>query len=380
MKSMLVEELHRLTKHQIGDLLGITQQEVNRISKVELLALLNDAITNHRSLLKKAYQRYDKELGMHPSKVEEYLMITKTERLRWTKEKKLHVVDYSVLKKWGKTLKVPIYNSYQIQNLTEKQIEIWRLEHQQRTEAARKKAAKKAVQTRKKNQSIQKEFYEKTFKKVVLEWFAINGKLGASLLLAYWTMWVSRWAKEFQLLAQTARSKKNEYLHKKEQFYEMKNEAIRRLALSPYTKTEFYQAPNADKITSLKFCPNHYELWQLQREFAYLSKWDFYYSHHSTINQCRLCTVDIEEDYYSLYFTSIEQNEYRFSFHTPYPIGKSFFPPKDSLPHVLHEEKEGLFRFGRALQDEEKIIFKEKEVIKHFHDAVIKFDLYMKQE
>jgi hypothetical protein len=51
-------------------------------------------------------------------------------------------------------------------------------------------------------------------------------------------------------------------------------------------------------------------------------------------------------------------------------------PLKDNLPRVHHTEQEGMFRFGRSLFEEEKIVFKEKEVLKHFQEAVQKFSLY----
>ncbi|WLD92800.1 hypothetical protein [Alkalihalobacillus sp. AL-G] len=91
------------------------------------------------------------------------------------------------------------------------------------------------------------------------------------------------------------------------------------------------------------------------------------------------CIVEIEDDYYSLFFIAIQSEDlkkFRFSFHTPYPIGQHFLPLKETLPKGSHQEQEGLFRFGRTLIDEEKIIFTEKEVVKQLKESIQKFDLY----
>lgn len=68
---------------------------------------------------------------------------------------------------------------------------------------------------------------------------------------------------------------------------------------------------------------------------------------------------------------SISQEDMlRFSFHMPYPIGKNIFPAAKKLPHVEHEEQDGLFRFGRPLLVQEKIIHREKDVLAHFEQAL----------
>ena len=61
----------------------------------------------------------------------------------------------------------------------------------------------------------------------------------------------------------------------------------------------------------------------------------------------------------------------RFAFHIPYPVGRAFLPPPHSLPHVRQTEQEdGLFRFGRRLDDGEKILYREKDVETQFAQAL----------
>ncbi len=229
----LAEDLSKLRKDEIGDLLQLSQKEVNSTKKDTLLSNLLSLINQNDVQLKEVYKKFSKDLGLHPCKVEEYLNISKTERLRWTKENKLKVVGYSSFRKWGKDLEYPLYDAYHIKRISQEDINNWRNRHKKKLEEARKSALQKASETRNKNRAIQKEFYENTWKNLLKEWFLIDGQLGASLQLAYWTMWISRWAKEYQIKSRTARIKADEYLDKKEQFYSLKNEAIKRLALSP---------------------------------------------------------------------------------------------------------------------------------------------------
>ena len=81
----------------------------------------------------------------------------------------------------------------------------------------------------------------------------------------------------------------------------------------------------------------------------------------------------MERDYYALYYLEIRTEQLpgtRFSFHIPYPIGATFLPPADNLPKVAHVERDGMFRFGRALIDEEKIIHRERAVLAGFESAL----------
>lgn len=371
------QEFKKLTKQEFGELLHLSSKEIRVLKKECLLCKLQQQIAGNDILLKSIYKKHASKLGMHPNQVEEYLNITKTERLRWTSQGRLVVVERVSFKKWGKELEYPLYSTYHIRNLNLKIINRWREEHQRKIKENRMQAIKKAQQTRIENNQLHKDFYEHQWKAMLADWYKNNGKLGASLQLSFWTMWISRWAKEYQRKAFTAKKNAEEYLAKKELLYALKNEAIQRLTLSPYASLSFYQPLNPEKITHLEFCSHHFDLWKLDREeYGYLSKFDFYYNNEAAINNCDLCEVDIDEDYYSLYYLAIGYQDYHFSFHTPYPIGLDYLPSKESLPSISHEEQEAMFRFGRPLFEEEKIIFTEKEVIKHFNEAIVKYDMY----
>ncbi|MTT31413.1 hypothetical protein GMB86_05185 [Terrilactibacillus sp. BCM23-1] len=355
------------------------EKEIRKRKKDELIQKLFNEMGSNEVRIRDIYKKYSFEFSLSPYDVENILGITKTERLRWTKDEKLKVAGYNSFRKYGKTIEYPKYDSFQIYHISKKQLEKWREEHKNEVNKKRKQAINKAKTTRKRNVNIQKQFYEKEWKKILVEWYKVDSKLGVTMELAYWTMWVSRWAKESQLKSLSARTKKKEYDENKANFYQMKNEAIKRLIQSSFSTLSFYKPRNADKTTYIQFCDVHFSLWGIEREFEYVSKWDFYAWHKKEIQKCDSCMVKVVKDYYSLFYVSIQHEElkdYHFSFHIPYPIGQVFLPDKANLPNVVHEEQEGLFRFGRPLVGDEKVIFTIKNTVKHFQAALTKFDLY----
>ena len=110
-----------------------------------------------------------------------------------------------------------------------------------------------------------------------------------------------------------------------------------------------------------------------------LNRWEYFTLFGASVSRCPHCTVERARDYYSLFFLEITAVTFpglRFAYHTPYPIGKRLgFPSPGKLPRVDHSdaEQEGLFRFGRSLLEEEKIIYREQEVQQHFEAALAEF-------
>lgn len=82
----------------------------------------------------------------------------------------------------------------------------------------------------------------------------------------------------------------------------------------------------------------------------------------------------VERDYYALYYLEITTSiipDVHFSFHMPYPVGKSLFHSPKNLPTVQHIEQDGLFRFGRTLYPFEKITHREIDVRVHFEQVLL---------
>ena len=379
---MLINELqiHGLEKSQLIEEISCKNESLLKLKKQELVILLIEKINGNELLQRKIIKKYPEIFALHPSKLEEFLGITKTERNRWTSESKLPVVYYESFRKWGQSLEYPMYNYDEaIQVLNKNKIEKWRKQHSEKVSKNRKASAKAAVIARKKNQSLAKLFYEGEWKSMLKQWYMEDLIVGASLQLAYWTMWVNRFAKEMQIKERNAIKKAANYRDKKEFFYQLKAESLAALFKSPLCKIQFYRPEKPDKINNLQFCQDHYELWLHEREFDYISKWDFFSMYDKQIKKCPSCSFQIQKDYYSLYFLSISSGDIRFSFHTPYQLGKETFPEPQKLEKVSHHEQEGIFRFGRGLVDEEKIIFTEKNILKYFNEALEKYNFALNQ-
>lgn len=370
---MLIDELqiHGLEKSQLIEEISSKNDSLLKLKKQDLVTLLMEKINESEFLQRKIIKKYPEIFAIPPSKLEEFLGITKTERNRWTSESKLPVVYYESFRKWGQSLEYPMYNYAEaIQVLNKNKIEKWRKQHSEKVRKNRKASAKAAVISRQKNQSLAKLFYEGEWKSMLKQWYMEDMIIGASLQLAYWTMWVNRFAKEMQIKERNAIKKAADFRAKKELFYQLKAESLAALYKSPLCKIQFYRPEKPDKINNLQFCQDHYELWLHDREFDYISKWDFFSMYNKQINICPSCSFQIQKDYYSLYFLAISSGDIKFSFHTPYHLGKETFPDPQVLEKVSHHEQEGIFRFGRGLVEEEKIIFTEKNILKYFNEAL----------
>ncbi|GAB3057453.1 hypothetical protein [Virgibacillus ainsalahensis] len=371
-------DVRKLTKLELGTALNLSEKEIHQTKKTVLVESFRLRYSDEVSQ-KRVYKIFSSHFSIPPAEVEDLLSISAAERKRWTSEGKLVVDHYESLTKWGRHLEYPMYDVYALSKLSKVSIDIWREEHHLAVRKNRQKAGKKSVETKRRNTSIQRNFYENEWKSSLRKWFKDNPELGATLQLAFWTIWVSRWAKEFQAKALRARTKGAEYNLKKAQLYKLKNESLELLMLSPYTELSLYRPAFPHKVFNLYFCPDHYNRWCDLREVDYIGKWDFFEMYQKDIEACSGCRFDKINDYYTLYHLSVNSNElgyFHFSFHTPYPIGKKFFPPKHELEKVIHGEQEGIFRFGRELMEIEKIIFTEKEVVKRFEEARKKYMLY----
>lgn len=370
-----------ITKDEIFEILNNFDISIKKSSKKEecinaLEGLLSDNKIDDDYL----YDIVSDRLALHPVKVEELLSITKTERLRFQEQGKLIVNHYSPFTRYGKDFECPYYDYKQIHTITQDDIETWRAEHKATVAANRKKGASKASETRKKNKELVKNFYENEWTSMVDKWESIDAELAKTFKLAFWTMWCSRMAKEFQEKAHKANlANFSKYVDKKEEFYKYKNKALELLTQSKYTNISFYRPENADKIR-VSFCDEHYHHWcQDRRYIGYYDKWDYYYDNKNCIDNCDHCDVYVDKDYYSLYYLEISSDkveDFKFSFHTPYPLADDeIYPSITSIPKVHHEENgEGLFRFGRSMFDEELVVFTETRIRKYIEECIKEFE------
>src|SRR5712692_418118 len=357
-----------LSKMQICAFLGLpTKTNESKAALVQRLCTILEADQRAKA---RFFDVFAQELAVEPWELETLLGCSKTERKRWLADGKLTPLTTRSVFKSGRELVYPVFDRRSIQRLTQEDIEGWRAEHAALVAMRRKTGAQKASSRRVQNkQARQNEFA--MVESVFSEWEQHEfPELAAIFRLAYWTMWVSRWAKENHVKGIKAVKYQALYEQQRERWYARKDEAVSVLANSSYARIAFYRPDQADKIT-LSLCDDHY---QSMKQGFYEGKRDFYVAHTKEIKACPGCNVTIELDYYSLYSLEIVADvrpDMRFAFHIPYPLGIAFLPPPHSLPHVTQAEQEdGLFRFGRRLEEGEKILYREKDVETQFTQAL----------
>jgi hypothetical protein len=363
-----------LTKEQLAAFLGLPNAA--RILKgrltEQLVARLEADAEEHARFL----ETFKRDLAFGPWDVENLLGCTPTERKRWVADGKLPILDYRTFHVAARDIEYPIYDRRIITAITPETVATWRSEHQALVQVRRKTGAQKATESRKEHQHSRSAF-RATWETMVAVWTSQGSpELAAVFQLAYWTVWASRWAKENHEKKLEAIKYRERYHDHEQAWYQRKNNAFALLMQTPLAHLSFYRPEEPDKMT-LYLCDEHYED---KREIGYMTKWEYYALFRKEVRQCPNCVVHEEQDYYSLYFLEIKADAFpglRFSFHTPYPIGKSLgFPRPGKLPKVDHsnqENEEGLFRFGRALLSDEKIIYREQDVQAHFEAALAEF-------
>lgn len=374
-----VDLFRSLTKEQLIDFFK-WQYDVRKVKKPLLIEQAVELLKQNDVMMKKFYNNFSKELAMTPYECEEFLECTTTERRRWTKEGKFKVVKYHSIEKYGKIIEVPMYDRFHIELLSLDTILRWRNDYEQKKKEKRIEGGQKAMKSRLKNEHL-RDHFAKEWKETRRSWQKKGSLyLAATFELAFWTMWLSRWAKENNRKSRSAIKYGQKYKKLEQNYYLMKNKGIKLLFQTPFASLSFYRPEDPDKW-EVTFCPLHFELFKDLQSMCGVDKWTFFYENKKNITKCKDCGTKIKKDYYSLYYMEIKDSlipDYCFSFHTPYPIGIDFFPSPAKLAKVSHTEQiDGLFRFGRPVFDEEKIIYREKDVLEKWQDAYKKMNHFV---
>lgn len=369
-----------LNKCNKAELLRILDNQDFKGTKAIIIEAILNGFQDAPDRFKSFYDEYSEYLALTWKEVEEILDCSKQERLDWTKNELLKVHHYDEIRKFGTIMNVPKYDLIAIFNSKDK-VNQWRITREKESALIKeinvKKGKEKAKLTREINKKAIEEF-EDEFIETKKIWLFFDKEFAITMELAFWTMWISRWAKEYQV--KSINSNRIEFMLKykerSKELYSMKNAANHQLSLSKYAKLSFYESENPHKF-ELYLCQKHYDEWLKEREFRYIPLMSFFSDHEKDIISCEKCSCEHNEYYYSLYYVEIghESIQNKYSFHIPYPIGVEFLPEINSLFKVYHEEKsEGTFRFGRTLLEDEKIILSEARVIKKFHQAMDEYN------
>ncbi|HTK10945.1 MAG TPA: hypothetical protein VL485_27480 [Ktedonobacteraceae bacterium] len=337
--------------------------------KAQLIESLLERITQDSSEMDRLLAMFPYELAVDPVELATLLSCSRSERQRWVKEERIPVLEYRSFRVAGRDQLFPVFDRRLVLAIPLEEVALWRKTHLAEMKERRLVGAQRAAVNRKSHTQARQHFMQ-SWLATVQAWQQIAPpELVALLQLCYWTVLASRWAKENQLKALRSRKLSSVYQARKESWYARKNEAMRLLAGTSYAHLSFYRPPDPDK-RHLWLCDEHYEE---KCEFYHESVWDFFALHAAEVRSCPRCSLDEEQDYYSLYYLEVKPElfpDLHFSFHMPFPVGKAFFPAPETLPNVQHVEQDGLFRFGRSLVDEERTLHRENDVLACFEQAL----------
>lgn len=384
-------DYEKLTKEMLQELMP--QEPFNyKTKKPEMLDKLDGYISNDPLMKRRILKDFGKQFTIHPVNLDNFVPggITKTERKRWEEEGKLVVLEHDSFNKYGKTFYVPLYSLESVALVAEN-AEVWRNEHKEQVKVKRQAAGKKAAETKKENDKARNHFLKEEVKKLLLKWqIEESPAFEVTASMAMWLTQANRWAKTYQEKQFKAIKHEQKYKQRKEELYQLKNEVVQMLSYSPFTSLSVYiPKPHEERILrSFQLCDEHYYMWKDIRESMsyFYSKLEFaedHYKHH--IKKCQECMQGIGEsiEYYTLLFLEVKNKdgERVFSFHSPLPVvlEKNLFSHVDinELPEVQHFEQEGMFRFGRGLTEDEKVLYAEKTTMKQLELAILKYKEYL---
>ncbi len=361
----------RILTAQLLDFLGLpdnSQDQPDNLASQIVSVLEVDAAENERF-----WETFKSELAVDPVELEKLLNCSPAERQQWIEEGKLPILEYRTFRKSGIHLEYPVHDRRFILSLSPTEINNWRQESKQPLKNNGKTAAKIPIKNSQENPQENEHSrlaFSSAWSKIIADWEEQgSAEISATFQLAYWTVWASRWAKENQIDSIKAIEDNEIYETHRQEWYQRKNQAVKLLMQMPYAMLYFYRPADADKL-SLELCGDHEEM---MKDGYYWDKWDFFYQNRKLVNKCRECVYCETKDYYSLYYLEIKSDkfpDFSFSYHTPYPIGRKFLPHPETLPYVDHVEQDGIFRFGRPLLEQEKVIHTEKDVLIKFEAAL----------
>lgn len=364
----IFDNIVKLNRKQLLILLSDMKKNT---SKEVLCNILKDRILSGDQSIEDVYSKYMNIFSLKSNEVEEVLNKNKS-YITWLKKQEVIKMDRCEdIYKYGKNLRVAYWNAKDLYELADdlKRMNELEQKHSNEKELAKQAGIEKQKATRKKNDKIRKE-HEKQQQDLFKKWEGINKSAAPYFELAFWTMWMSRWAKVH--ITKYKDTNDMAYKFQADEYYENKLKALKILVNSPYVVMNLYHPANADYI-NIDLCDLHKEEWQSGRGFltAYSVR-DYYKENEYEIEDCPHCFVDISKNYYSLFHIKIKVDgiEDKFSFHLPYSKGLDIFTDTDYPVEAGVLEGEGLFRFGRAVGKNEKIIYTESYVKKKFEKAL----------
>jgi hypothetical protein len=323
-------------------------------------------------------------IGFTPRELEAALGCTRTERRRWVAQGRLPLCGTMRLRlKNDRWVDVNLVDRRAVAALAPDELESWRAEHKELAIERRRAGIADGLQRRARTMALQRQALEEV-EQLQLSWLERSGgdQLAvAALTLAHWTVWASRRAKwhraevayngAHQIIGAGRPAGRPHSRHRSQElrWYSLKDQALRLLAETGWMEVRLYQ-PGWLWIEEL--CADHYEDWCEERGYLHTSFGEYVLQHAKDLSRCPECTRD--PWHYALYSLELrlpflEDVSYRF--HVPYSIGEAYLPRPVSLARVVESEAaEGVFRFGRPLENEEVAKYSAPFIERHLARAL----------
>lgn len=277
-----------------SDLCKYLSIEEKNVKKNDIEKIAQEKIDSSDIEKKKFFSMFEKETALSPYFLEKTLNCTKAERLKWTKEGRLKVVDYVEVQKYGKKISCPMYSFYQaVFKINKNILKEWRSKKIVKNKVVSIEKAKKTKRINDKKRQFILDGVKKEFKK----WYIKDCVLAHTFQLSYWTVWLSYLIEKYD----NKRKNRKEIL---KDLYKRKNKSMILLNKTPYSN-----------LSVLKY---------------------FYYDRYGGI-----CGHDY------IYFLNMKSNKIphvEFSFFAPYSLQmlRDNFPPKDKLRIIKYKKIGGI--------------------------------------
>ncbi len=377
----------------LAEEIGCTFASLLSVSKEELAERLADWLNQHPPAAERAAKELPLVLGVTPRELEAALGCTRSERRRWVAEGRLPVcATMRMYLKAGKWVDVELVDRRAMAALEPGSLESWRAEHQQQVAERRRAGVIRGVERRAQTLSLHRQALQE-ITALQASWLERSGGddplIVAALTAAHWTSWASRrakWHHEEAVYGQSEQEggapKKSSrrlpvrHWNQERRWYVYKDQALRLLYQTGWLRVRWYQ-PELLWIEEL--CGDHYDDWCEERSYLHTSFGEFVLQHTHELARCHDCIRDPNHyALYSLEFRPPVLHDESYQFHVPYSIGKAYLPDPSILSRVAETEaSEGLFRFGRPLENEEVAKYSTPFVERHLTQALDELHLLL---
>lgn len=314
------------------------------------------------------------ELAILPIELETLLGCSRSERLRWTKEKKIPIVYFKDVYKFGAHLMCPMFDCRIIGlQLSDKIIAAWRDEWTRRRRKKYKVGDKQYIR----KISIFEDVFYNNINMFCDKWYSIDQELGIVFELSYWLGILNYWINDRKYRTTTSRTHYYDHKYIERIFEGYRESVIYVLLKSKYTNISLYHPPRKDRFI-LKLCDKHNTYVYNNNEIIHAYE-DFYLHPQIYIN-CSNCTIIQKHNYFSLWCIKISSsldNDFLFIFYIPYNFLNISI---DNIQEYNYKQyNEGVFYQGREMIKNNIFIPTENKTVNRLKELYINAKNFLKK-